>query len=34
MTILAKYYNIKDYFDQQSAQSETILKFRYIVGLL
>jgi len=27
MTILAQHFNVRDYFDQHSAQLETILKF-------
>jgi len=27
MTILTNYFNVMGYFDQQSAQSSTILKF-------
>jgi len=34
VTILMKHFNIRNYFDQQSAQSKAILKFEYIEGLL
>jgi len=30
MTILMKYFNSEDYFDQKNTQSNIILKFLYI----
>lgn len=34
MIILTMYFNVRDYFDRSSAQSDTVLKFQYIKGLL
>jgi len=34
MIMLTNHFNIRDYFDQHSTQSDTILKFYYNEGLL
>jgi len=32
--MITKHFNVREYFDQHSAQSKTILKFQYIERLL
>ena len=32
MSAFNDYFNVNDYLNQQSAQSKTILKFRYVEG--